>query len=85
MSETLADALAGALGEPVRELRRIAGGSLNDAWSATLESGERLFVKTSADAAPAAYTAEATGLRWLAAARALPLPFPRAVLDAAPA
>ncbi|MDO8186389.1 fructosamine kinase family protein [Conexibacter sp. JD483] len=79
----LADALAGALGDEVRELRRIPGGSLNDAWAATLASGERIFVKTSADAAPGVYTAEATGLRWLAAARALPLPFPRAVLDAA--
>ncbi len=81
MTSVLADALAGALGEPLRELRPIAGGSLNDAWAATLASGERIFVKTSVDAAPGVYAAEATGLRWLAAARALPLPFPRAVLD----
>lgn len=83
MTAALADALAGALGEPVRELRPVAGGSLNDAWAVTLASGERIFVKTSADAASGVYTAEATGLRWLAAARALPLPLPRVVLDAA--
>lgn len=79
----LADALAGALGEPVAELRAIAGGDLNDAYAATLGSGERIFVKTSADAAPGAFAAEAAGLRWLAVARALPLPLARAVLDAA--
>lgn len=77
------DALAGALGEPVAELRAIAGGDLNDAYAATLGSGERIFVKTSADAAPGAFAAEAAGLRWLAVARALPLPLARAVLDGA--
>lgn len=85
MSAALAEALAGALGEPVEQLHPIAGGDLNDAYVATLASGERIFVKTSADAAPGVYTAEATGLRWLAGARALPLPLPRAVLDAADA
>jgi fructosamine-3-kinase len=80
----LATALAGALGEPVATLTPIAGGDLNDAYAATLDSGERIFVKTSADAAPGAFAGEATGLRWLAAAQALPLPQPLAVLDAAP-
>lgn len=79
----LRDALTGALGEPVAELRAIAGGDLNDAYAATLGSGERIFVKTSADAAPGVFAAEAAGLRWLAVARALPLPLARAVLDAA--
>ncbi|MDW5598527.1 fructosamine kinase family protein [Conexibacter stalactiti] len=79
----LATALAGALGEPVAALTPIAGGDLNDAFAATLGSGERVFVKTSADAAPGAFAGEATGLRWLAAARALPLPQPLAVLDTA--
>jgi fructosamine-3-kinase len=81
----LAEALANALGRPVAGLRPIAGGDLNDAYEATLASSggalERVFVKTSADAAPGAFAAEATGLRWLAAARALPLPQPLAVVD----
>jgi fructosamine-3-kinase len=61
----LRDALSQALGRPVAELRRIAGGDLNDAYAAELEDGERVFVKTAADAAPGAFTREAEGLRWL--------------------
>ena len=80
----LADALATALGRPVARLTPIAGGDLNDAYAATLaDDGGRVFVKTSADAAPGAYAGEAAGLRWLAAADALPLPAPLAVADEA--
>ena len=81
--DPLAAALADALGRPVERLRPIAGGDLNDAYEATLAGGgvERVFVKTSADAAPGAFAAEADGLRWLAAAAALPLPAPLAVVD----
>jgi fructosamine-3-kinase len=78
----LAGALAGALGQPVASLRAIAGGDLNDVYAATLGDGGRVFVKTSADAAPGAFAGEATGLRWLAAGGGLPLPQPLAVLDA---
>jgi fructosamine-3-kinase len=67
-------ALAAALGEEVVALARIAGGDLNDAYRATLAGGRRVFVKTAADAVPGAYAAEAAGLRWLAEARALPVP-----------
>jgi fructosamine-3-kinase len=82
----LAQALAGALGEPVERLDRVRGGSLNDAYAATLGSGERVFVKTSADAVPGGFSAEVAGLRWLAVGGGLPLPQPLAVLDpAAPA
>jgi fructosamine-3-kinase len=78
----LADALSTALGRPVARLTPIAGGDLNDAYAATLaDDGGRVFVKTSADAAPGAYAGEAAGLRWLAAADALPLPAPLAVAD----
>jgi fructosamine-3-kinase len=71
---TLRDALSAALGRPVGELRRIAGGDLNDAYAAALEDdGARVFVKTAADAAPGAYTREAEGLRWLADAAAMPV------------
>ncbi|MBB4662956.1 fructosamine kinase family protein [Conexibacter arvalis] len=80
-ADALAAALATALGRPVAELRPIAGGDLNDAYRATLVDGARVFVKTSADAAPGAYAAEAAGLRWLAEPAALPLPAPLAVAD----
>jgi fructosamine-3-kinase len=52
----------------------IAGGSLNAAYRATLEDGTVVFVKTSPDAAPGAYAAEAAGLAWLGAAGGLPVP-----------
>jgi fructosamine-3-kinase len=66
--------LAAALGEEVVGLEPVPGGDLNAAYRATLAGGRRVFVKTSPDAAPGAYTAEAAGLRWLGAAGALPVP-----------
>jgi fructosamine-3-kinase len=68
------EALAAALGEEVVGLEPVPGGDLNAAYRATLAGGARVFVKTSADAAPGAYAAEAAGLRWLGAAGALPVP-----------
>ncbi len=69
----LREALGRALGRPVAGLRRIAGGDLNDAYAAELGDGERVFVKTAADAAPGAFAGEAAGLRWLAQPGALPV------------
>jgi fructosamine-3-kinase len=68
------DALAAALGEEVVGLEPVPGGDLNAAYRATLVGGARVFVKTSPDAAPGAYAAEAAGLRWLGAVGALPVP-----------
>jgi fructosamine-3-kinase len=68
-------ALAQALGAEVVALEPIAGGDLNAAYRATLAGGARVFVKTSNDAAPGAYAAEAAGLRWLGAVDdGLPVP-----------
>jgi fructosamine-3-kinase len=68
-------ALAAALGEAVVALEPIPGGDLNAAYRATLACGARVFVKTSPDAAPGAYAAEAAGLRWLGAVQdGLPVP-----------
>jgi len=50
---------------PVASAHRVAGGDINDAWAVELESGERLFVKTRANAPAGEYEAEAAGLRWL--------------------
>ena len=68
------EALAAALGEEVVGLEPVPGGDLNAAYRATLAGGARVFVKTSEDAAPGAYAAEAAGLRWLGAVGALPVP-----------
>lgn len=64
--------VAAALGSAVTDLRRVAGGDLNDAYSARLADGRAVFVKTSADAAPGSYAAEAAGLRWIASATGAP-------------
>lgn len=72
--QALTEALARALGVPVASLRRVAGGDLNEAFAAELGDGRRVFVKTAANAAPAAYAAEAAGLGWLASAGAVALP-----------
>jgi fructosamine-3-kinase len=77
----LRDAVQRALGRPVAELRRIAGGDLNEAYAAELEDGGRVFVKTAADAAPGAFAREAAGLRWLAEAGALDVAQVVAVAD----
>jgi fructosamine-3-kinase len=81
----LAEALAAALGQPVARLDRVTGGDPNDAFSATLDDGSRVFVKTNADpAAAGSFAAEAVGLRWLAEPAALPLPDVLAVADPSP-
>ncbi len=71
---SLADDVRAATGREVRELRRAGGGDINDAYRAEFDDGTRAFVKTRADAGPGEYAAEADGLRWLAAAGALPVP-----------
>jgi len=68
--------LAAALGAEVVALEQVPGGDLNTAYRATLagDGAARVFVKTSPDAAPGAYAAEAAGLRWLGEVGALPVP-----------
>lgn len=77
----LREAVARALGAPVRELRPVAGGDLNDAYACELDGGARAFVKTASDAAPGAFASEAAGLRWLAEPGALPVPGVLAIAD----
>ena len=69
---TLRTVVAEALGSAVTDLRRVAGGDLNDAYAARLADGRVVFVKTSADAAQGTYAAEAAGLRWIASAAGAP-------------
>ena len=61
----IAHAAARALGRPLRAVRRVAGGDINDAWLVELDDGTRAFVKTRAGARPGEYATEAAGLRWL--------------------
>lgn len=56
-----------------RDVTRVGGGNINEAFSVTLD-GARAFVKTRAEAAPGEFAAEAAGLRWLAAPGALRTP-----------
>lgn len=69
---TLADDVGRACAAAVWSTRRVAGGSINEAWAMELSDGRRLFVKTRADAAAGEYAAEAAGLRWLGVAIAVP-------------
>ena len=78
----LREALAAALGRPVVRLAPVSGGDLNDAYAAEFADGDRVFVKTAADAAPGAFMREAEGLRWLAEPGALPVAKVLAVADA---
>ena len=78
---SLPGAAAEALGAEVAGARRVAGGSINDAWSVELADGRRAFVKTRADAAPGEFAAEAAALRWLAEPGAVRVPEVLAVGD----
>jgi fructosamine-3-kinase len=49
-----------------RDVRRVGGGDINEAFHVILSDGREAFVKTRADAQPGEYEAEAAGLRWLA-------------------
>lgn len=49
-----------------RDVRRIGGGDINEAYRVTLADGRDAFVKTRSQTIPGEYAAEAAGLRWLA-------------------
>jgi len=78
---SLQAAVARAVGRPVRGLKRVAGGDINDAYTAELEGGGRAFVKTRADAPDGEFASEAAALDWLAEPRALGVPEVLGVLD----
>jgi protein-ribulosamine 3-kinase len=72
--EALAGAVAAALGVAVRALRPVGGGDINEAFGATLEGGERVFVKANAHAPAELFVREAEGLAALRTAGALRVP-----------
>ena len=49
-----------------RDVRRVGGGDINEAYHVILSDGREAFVKTRAGAQAGEYEAEAAGLRWLA-------------------
>jgi fructosamine-3-kinase len=57
-----------------RDVRRVGGGDINEAYRVVLADGREAFVKTRADAAAGEYAAEAAGLGWLAEAGGLRTP-----------
>jgi fructosamine-3-kinase len=56
-----------------REVRRVGGGDINEAWHVRL-GGEEAFVKTRSDAGEGEYALEAAGLSWLGEVDALRVP-----------
>ena len=74
MDAALAKAVADSLGRRILSSRAVAGGDINLAFEATLEGGDRVFVKTHPDAPREMFRTEARGLAWLAEARALRVP-----------
>jgi fructosamine-3-kinase len=63
-----------AAGSPVASSRRIAGGSINEAYAVAFEDGRRAFVKTRPGAPDGEYAAEAAALAWLAEPGAVRVP-----------
>ena len=61
--------LGAAAGSPVASSRRVAGGSINEAYAVDLEDGRRAFVKTRPDAPEGEYEAEASASRGPCACR----------------
>jgi fructosamine-3-kinase len=69
--------LADALGSEVRDLRRIGGQHGVDHFRLTVTDGRTAFAKVARDGSGASspgFAAEASGLRWLGAADAVPVP-----------
>lgn len=63
-----------ALGARVVRRSAVSGGDINEAHDVRLSDGRRVFVKTNRSADPAMFPAEARGLDWLRASRALRIP-----------
>lgn len=78
----ITEAVAAALGTPVRSARPVHGGDVARAFRVTLDDGTVVFAKTHDDPPPGFFTTEAAGLAWLADAGAVPVPGVLAVGDA---
>lgn len=84
LGPALSAALERSFGTGVRSASRLAGGDINDAFAVELGDGRRVFVKANAHAPDGLFRAEARGLDFLRAPRALRVPRVLALSDAAP-
>jgi fructosamine-3-kinase len=71
---TAAGRIGRLLGAPVRECRPLGGQHGAGHYRAVLADGRAVFAKSAAEGGGGALEAEARGLRWLAAAGAVPVP-----------
>jgi fructosamine-3-kinase len=78
---SVASVVAQALGVAVGASHPIGGGDVGEGWRLELADGRTVYAKTRAGAPAGLFTAEAAGLRWLAAAGALRVPDVLAVVD----
>jgi fructosamine-3-kinase len=82
MQPRLRSAVERALGVSIENVARVSGGDINQAYSLGLSDRRRVFMKTNDSCAPDLFSAEAAGLAWLDAARALRVPRVLAVSEA---
>jgi len=78
---SVATSVARALGVAVGASHPIGGGDVGEGWRLELADGRTVYAKTRAGAPTGLFAAEAAGLRWLAAASALPVPTVLAVAE----
>lgn len=74
MNPRLCAALEARLGAKLSGVTRVSGGDINDAYSAELDGGRTVFVKTHANAPESMFPAEARGLDWLRGRSGLRVP-----------
>ena len=72
------------LGSRLERLSRLGGGDFAESYSAELESGMKVFIKTHSSPPPNHFSTEASGLSWLHDATAVPVPEVLGVCDDPP-
>src|SRR5579859_5057502 len=84
MDDALRRAIEADLGARITRTERMHGGDVAQAYAVELADGMRVFAKTHPSSPPGFFTTEATGLSWLRAADAVPVPDVLAVSDDPP-
>jgi len=84
LSETWQQSAEAQLGQIITEKRPLSGGDFATAYSATLASGQQIFVKTHKSPPPFFFSTEATGLKWLRESGCVNTPQVLAVSDDPP-
>jgi fructosamine-3-kinase len=85
MDDRLRAALETTLGARIARAAVVHGGDVAVAYRLDLDDGGRVFAKTHPAPPPGFFSTEASGLRWLGEADAVPLPAVVAVVDEDPA